>query len=70
MKVIEHWKIAWHKSYNHLNWVKQFEYNGEEAFKKRYTNYTQQFKLDVLNFMNEKGTSLIETAAIFNIPSP
>lgn len=41
-----------------------------EAFLKRYTNYTQQFKLDVLNFMIENGTSLFETAAIFNIPAP
>ena len=50
-----------------LNWVKQYEYNGVEAFIKRYTNYTQQFKLDVLNYMVEHGTSLIETAAIFKI---
>jgi transposase len=53
-----------------LNWVNQYQYNGPEAFRKRYTNYTQQFKLDVLNFMIEKGTSLNETAAIFNIPAP
>lgn len=33
-------------------------------------NYTQQFKLDVLNFMIETGTSLTETAATFNIPAP
>ena len=44
--------------------------NGVEAFVKRYTNYTQQFKLDVLNYMTEHGTSLDETAAIFNIPAP
>jgi len=51
-------------------WVKQFEYNGVEAFVKPCTSYTQQFKLEVLNFMTENGTSFIETAAIFNIPSP
>lgn len=50
-----------------LKWVKQYEYNGVEAFVKRYTNYTQQFKLDVLNYIIEHGTSLVETAAIFNI---
>ena len=33
--------------------------NGVEAFVKRYTNYTQQFKLDVLNYMTENGTSYI-----------
>jgi len=41
-----------------LNWVKQYEYNGAEAFIKRYTNYTAQFKLDVLNFIIENGTSV------------
>lgn len=53
-----------------LKWVKQYEYNSFEAFIKPYTNYTQQFKLDVLNFMIENGTSLNETAAIFKIPAP
>ena len=52
-----------------LNWVNQYKQNGVDAFLKRYTNYTQQFKLDVLNFMIENGTSLFETAAIFNIPA-
>jgi transposase len=51
-------------------WVKQYEYNGVEAFNKSCTNYTQQFKLDVLNYMIEHGTSLNETAAIFQIPAP
>ena len=53
-----------------FNWVKQFEHNGSEGFIKSYTNYSQQFKLDVLNFMNEKGMSSYDVAAIFNIPSP
>ncbi|MDN4493792.1 IS3 family transposase [Ureibacillus aquaedulcis] len=53
-----------------LKWVKQYEYNGVEAFIKRYTNYTQQFKLDVLNYMIEHGTSFVETAAMFNIAAP
>ena len=52
-----------------LNWVNQYKQNGVEAFQKRYTNYTQQFKLDILNFMIENGTSLFETAAIFNLPA-
>ena len=50
--------------------MKQFENHGEKAFVKQYTSYTQQFKMDVLNFMTENGTSLDETAAIFNIPAP
>lgn len=52
-----------------LNWINQYKQNGLEAFLKRCTNYTQQFKLDVLNFMIENGMSLFETAAIFNIPA-
>jgi len=55
---------------NLLTWVKQYEQNGVEAFVKQYTNYTAQFKLDVLNFMIENGTSLNETAAIFHIAAP
>lgn len=53
-----------------LKWVIQYEYNGVEAFVKRYTNYTQQFKLDVLNYMIGNGTSLLETTALFNIAIP
>lgn len=57
-----------HKSI--VNWAKQYEYNSVEAFLKPYTNYTQQFKLNALNFMIEHGTSLIETVAIFKITAP
>ncbi|MED2455047.1 transposase, partial [Bacillus thuringiensis] len=30
-----------------LNWVNQYKHNCMEAFLKRCTNYTHQFKLDV-----------------------
>ncbi|WP_139377678.1 IS3 family transposase [Solibacillus isronensis] len=53
-----------------IKWTKQYRYNGAEAFIKRYTNYSAQFKLDVLNHMIEYGTSLNETAAIFGIAAP
>ena len=53
-----------------FKWVKQYEYHGVEAFIRRCTSYTQQFKLDVLEYMIEHGTSLNETAAIFKIPAP
>ena len=53
-----------------LKWVKQYEYNGVEAFINQYTNFSAQFKLDVLKYMIEHGTSLNETAAIFRIASP
>jgi transposase len=44
--------------------------NGVKAFEKSYTAYTIPFKLDVLNHMNENGTSPNEAAVIFNISSP
>jgi transposase-like protein len=50
-------------------WIRRYETLGENAFEKRYTSYPTQYKLDVLNYMNEQGTSIRETAAIFNIPS-
>jgi len=52
------------------NWIKQFEYHGLSAFKKSYTSYTAQFKMDVLNYMNENGVSSNEAAVIFKISSP
>ncbi|MGG1658027.1 IS3 family transposase [Brevibacillus sp. NRS-1366] len=52
------------------NWVMQYEHNGVEAFRKSYTSYSAHFKLDVLNYMNDFGTSPNETAAIFQITSP
>jgi transposase len=51
-------------------WIKQFEYHGIKAFEKNYTSYTLQFKLDVLNYLYEHGTSPNEAAVIFNISSP
>jgi len=53
-----------------ITWVKLFEAQGENGFKKSYTSYSVRFKLDVLNFMNETGASLRETASTFNISSP
>lgn len=52
------------------NWIKQFEYHGLAAFEKSYTTYSAQFKMDVLNYMNENGVSPNEAAVIFKIPSP
>lgn len=51
-------------------WIRQYEYHGIEAFEKSYTAYAMPFKLDVLNYMNENGTSPNEAAVIFNISSP
>ena len=51
-------------------WIKQYEHHGVKAFEKSYTSYNLQFKLDVLNHLNEHGTSPNEAAVIFNISSP
>ncbi|MEH7252675.1 IS3 family transposase, partial [Neobacillus niacini] len=50
-------------------WVRLYEHQGESAFVKSYTSYSTQYKMDVLNYIIEMGTSSVETAAIFNIPS-
>jgi len=50
-------------------WVRLYELQGVQGFYKGYTNYSIEFKLGVLNFMSETGTSSVETAAIFNLPS-
>ncbi|WP_412033955.1 IS3 family transposase [Priestia megaterium] len=51
------------------SWVQRFQYHGDEAFKNSYARYSVKDKLDVLNYMKEQGTSIRETAAIFNIKS-
>lgn len=51
------------------DWVRLYQENGIETFLKSYTNYSAEFKMNVLNYMNETGTSSIDTAAIFNISS-
>lgn len=51
-------------------WVRHYQENGIEGFIKSYTNYSAEYKMSVLNYMNETGTSSIDTAAIFNISSP
>lgn len=50
-------------------WIELFQNHGEEGLRKRYTNYSAEFKLDVLNFMNDTGASPYEAAAVYNIPS-
>jgi transposase len=51
-------------------WIRLYEQHGCDAFARTYTTYSTQFKMDVLNYMSETGTSSYEAAAIFNISSP
>jgi transposase len=52
------------------NWVNHYRENGEQGLLTNYTNYDIQFKMDVLQYMNDNGASLMQTAAVFKIPSP
>jgi len=51
-------------------WIKRYQYHGEFAFTTSYTSFPLEFKLDVLKYMNDQGTSIRETAAIFNLSTP
>lgn len=51
-------------------WVALFHSHGLEGLISRYTNYSGKFKMDVLTYMNDTGSSLLETAAAFNISAP
>lgn len=53
-----------------VKWVALYKTHGMDGLIKRYTEYTPAFKMDVLNFMSQSGTSLLDTAAIYNIPAP
>lgn len=53
-----------------VKWVSLYQEHGYQALQKRYTNHSVEFKMDVLNFINETGASIRRAAAVFNIPSP
>jgi transposase len=50
-------------------WIRLFKEFGEHAFIKSYTSYSVEFKLNVLNYMKETGTTSRDAATIFNISS-
>lgn len=50
-------------------WLRLYELHGEKGLQSTYTNYTREFKLDVLNFMAHSGMSLMDTAATFMLPT-
>ncbi|MFB7159547.1 hypothetical protein [Lysinibacillus sp. NPDC056232] len=51
-------------------WVRRYQKKGVETLLKSYTKYSADYKMNVLNYMRETGTSSIDTAALFNISSP
>lgn len=50
-------------------WVALYQKHGIEGLDKRSRTYTGDFKVSVVEYMHNTGTSLFETAAHFNIPS-
>ncbi|CAG9612021.1 IS3 family transposase ISBth10 [Bacillus rhizoplanae] len=50
-------------------WVAKFQRHGLAGLQKTYTNYSVEFKMDVLKFINEMGASIAEATTVFNISS-
>lgn len=48
-------------------WVKKYEYHGINGLNDSYTDYSQDFKMDVLKYINDTGASCEEASAVFNI---
>ncbi|KAA9012901.1 IS3 family transposase [Niallia endozanthoxylica] len=48
-------------------WVAKYQNHGLDAFQESYTKYPLEFKMDVLNYMNETGASVEEATAVFNV---
>ena len=55
-----------------LNWVLSFELRGVKGFElsKMDSNYSSQFKVEVLDWKNQYEASLPATALHFNLSSP
>jgi transposase len=50
-------------------WVAKYKKHGSAAFQGTYTNYSVEFKMDVINYINEMGASIEEATTVFNIPA-
>jgi len=51
-------------------WVLRFQAHGVDGLKKKFTHYSAEFKLSVLQHMWDNGLSCGQAAALFNIRSP
>lgn len=49
------------------NWVSLYRVHGKEGLRKKYSSYSAEFKLSVLQHMWDNGLSFGRTAAAFNI---
>ncbi|MFD0829545.1 IS3 family transposase [Neobacillus sp. M.A.Huq-85] len=50
-------------------WVAKYRKHSLAAFQGTYTNYSVEFKMDVINYINEMGASIEEATTVFNIPA-
>ncbi|MGG3806592.1 helix-turn-helix domain-containing protein [Metabacillus fastidiosus] len=50
-------------------WVARSRESGTLAAQEGYTNYSLEFKMDVLNCIEKTGASIEEATLIYNIPS-
>jgi transposase len=51
-------------------WVQRYRMRGAEAFQKKFSHYSAEFKLSVLQHMRENELSYGQTAVQFDIRSP
>lgn len=49
-------------------WVKLYKYHGDQAFIPPYTNYPADFKMKVIQMIENQNYSIREASAIFRIP--
>jgi transposase len=50
-------------------WVAKFREHGLSSIQETYTNYSVEFKMDVLNYIKNMGASIEEATTKFNIAS-
>jgi transposase len=50
-------------------WVMAYQQHGRDGLRKKHTSYSAQFKLSVLQHMQQAGLSYRQTAAFFDIRS-
>lgn len=51
-------------------WVQWFQAHGTEGLKKKFTSYSAEFKLSVLQHLWENGLSYGQAATLYNIRNP
>lgn len=65
-KIAKKYKIS--KSMLH-RWIVRYQIHGAAGLQESYTNYSVEFKMNVLTYMREMGASIEESTAIFNVSS-